>query len=238
MLIAPKTIVGVGCNPARIAAGRQTLKRHGFNVVTATSVPAAIAVCTTLAVDAVVVGRSIPPTSAHALIQQLRHDGGPPVLYLDNDADDADIAPTTSNQHPFLTRQFLRMLRTVLMGDIDQNTLNLVKCKAVLRRLWAWWVALLASSVIAFMMNIRFDDGNPLRTAGLLIIALSIICAVGCLQSQLSAIVELQSFDIDPDRWYPRIALGIVFLLPGILVELMFFIFAIHGGVRRKLATG
>lgn len=94
-----------------------------------------------------------------------------------------------------------------------------------IRNLRTWWLAswlvmlVLIIAVVAdrepdFFDAIIFFSG----------LGASILCAVGCLRSQLHLIEGLRNDGINADCWYPRIALGIVFLLPGILLEVGWFL--------------
>lgn len=227
-MIPPRTIVGVGRNPVRMAAGNETLKRHGFNVVTATSVPAALAACAGIHVDAVVIGRSIPQSSAQTLICRLRQNGGPPVMYLAES--DNDNLRVSADQQEFLNQQFLRMLRTVLVSNrIDENTVDSMVRTGTLRMLRAWWLASLGTLGIAGIMVVADGDAGLGGIKFLVALAVCILCAVGCLRSQMRALDELRKYDdINAESWYPRIALGIAFLLPGILAEVGCFLLAMR----------
>jgi len=94
-----------------------------------------------------------------------------------------------------------------------------------IRNLRVWWLTswlLMSALTIAvvsdtepdFLVAIVFFAG----------VAVCIVCAVGCLRSQLHLIDGLRDSGINADCWYPRIALGIVFLLPGILLEVGWFL--------------
>lgn len=235
LAIAPRTIVGVGYNPARIAAGNEILRRHGFTVVTATSIPAALAACAALHVDAVVVGRSVPQNSAQALSDQLRHNGGPPVLYLANNDDNCECVGTVPNQKQVFNQHFFRMLRTILLRNrLDQNPRASVVGSTEFRNLRTWWLASLF--VVAILTVMFVDDTNPdyfdaiTFFSGLMV---CILCEVGCLHSQLQVIDDVRKYRISADLWYPRIALGMVFLLPGVLVEVGWFLLSIRRQLRR-----
>ncbi len=235
MVIASRTILGVGCDSGRIAAAAATLKRHGFQLAIATNVPAALAARAALQVDVVVVGRSLGRNAANALICRMRQDGGPPVLYLDED-ESADYVSTGPGQHPLVSQQFLHMLRTILAGSRDDQDASAPdSAPNELQRLQSWWLVLLAvalaSALVAFGGSTDTLGGIEL----FVLLASSILCGVGCLRSQLHAIATLQRSGINAESWYPNVALGIVFLVPGVLVETGWFLLAMRKHLRRTL---
>ncbi len=93
------------------------------------------------------------------------------------------------------------------------------------RNLRTWWLAswlwmmVLIIGVVADREPDFFDA--IIFSVGL---GVCILCAVGCLRSQLHLIDRLRDCGINAECWYPRIALGIVFLLPGILLEVGWFL--------------
>ena len=201
-MIPPRTILGVGCNPARMAAGNETLKRHGFNVVTATSVPAALAACAGIDVDAVVIGRSIPENSAQTLICRLRQRGGPPVMYLAES--DNDSLRVSADQQQFLNQQFLRMLRTILVRNrSDENAVD-SEIGSNLRILCAWWLASPVALATVGIIVAADGDAGFLEGMGFYVgIAACIVCAVGGLRSQLQALDVMRTYGINTDPGTP-----------------------------------
>ncbi len=236
MTTISRTILGVGSNPGRIAAGRATLKRHGFEVVTATSVAAALAVCAAMHVDAVVVGKSVPSDSAQTLMSRLRYQGGPPVVYLS--ADKAGAAYAEAGLQRLSDKQFVRMLRTILVGNCPLDDMSDSRAHiAGVQRLRAWWLALLlalasTAAMAVFDTHLKLAGGTVLLAA----LAVSVVCAAGCVRSQLHLIPELRDHGLHQENWYPGIALGLVFLLPGVLVETAWFLIAAQKEARHEPA--
>ncbi len=120
VIAVARTILGVGRYPAWMAADSETLPRNGFNVIPATTIPAALAVYSAFPVDAVVVGRSISPASARVLVNRLLLAGGPPVTYLGAPGNEARSV-VSSPQH-LVNQNFLFMLRLLLMGSQSAHT--------------------------------------------------------------------------------------------------------------------
>jgi hypothetical protein len=234
--IAPRTIVGVGYDPARIAAGNGILKRHGFNVVTATSIPAALAACAALHVDAVVVGRSVSRNSAQLLISRLRRDGGPPVMYLGSD-DTGEFAQNVPDQKKFFNQQFLRMLRTILLPNrTDQSPSASVALSSEFRNLRIWWLASLIVLAVLITVFVSTSDADFVDAVGFFTgLTVCVLCAVACLRSQLHVVEKVHEHGINADVWYPRIALGIALLLPGILLEVGWFLLSVRRQVHHQV---
>lgn len=93
----------------------------------------------------------------------------------------------------------------------------------------AWWLASLGTLGIAGIMVVADGDAGLGGIKFLVALAVCILCAVGCLRSQMRALDELRKYDdINAESWYPRIALGIAFLLPGILAEVGCFLLAMR----------
>jgi hypothetical protein len=77
-----KKILGIDCDPARTAAGRDLLLSYGFDVVIATTLRGALAACAVNHLAIIVVGSSVPETLTQALRTRQLKAGGPPVLCL------------------------------------------------------------------------------------------------------------------------------------------------------------
>lgn len=77
-----KQILGVERDPAHIVAARSMLQELGFGVVIATTLPGAVAACRARHFDLMIIGSSVPPPTAEALIEFVGQCGGPPSLRL------------------------------------------------------------------------------------------------------------------------------------------------------------
>jgi DNA-binding response OmpR family regulator len=85
-----KKILGIDCDPAVIAAGRNLLQSRGFDVVTATTLKGALAACAVNHFEAVVVGRNVPEALTQAFRTRHMDAGGPPVFCLSAQIPDYD----------------------------------------------------------------------------------------------------------------------------------------------------
>ncbi len=101
--------------------------------------------------------------------------------------------------------------------------------KGRIRKLRMWWLASLL--VMLGLTIVVVGDPEPdflEATAFFVGLGVCLLSAVACLRSQLQLIEGLHNHGINADCWYPRIALGIVFLLPGVLLEVGWFLLSLR----------
>jgi len=104
-----------------------------------------------------------------------------------------------------------------------------------IRNLRTWWLASwLVMSVLTIAVVSDTEPDFLDATILFACFAVCIVCAVGCLRSQLHLIETLHNYGINAECWYPRIALGMVFLLPGILLEIGWFLRSLRRQLQRQ----